>query len=176
MFNINELRANLSLDGARPSQFIVEIQNPFNSSATLKTPFLVEATSIPGRNLGRASAFYFGREIKFGGDSTYDDWGVQIINDEDFILRNAMEEWASSINSPEGNIRREPGLTYKSSAIVSQLSKTGDIIRRYRFQGIFPVNISDIALAWSAQNQIERFSVTFSVDEWIPLDGVGGPI
>lgn len=169
-FNINDIRSNLRLDGARPSLFTVEIENPFNNSAVLKIPFMVKASSLPARNLGQIEVPYFGRTVKVGGDSAYDNWAVQVINDEDFQIKDAMEEWVNAINSPIGNIRKEQGTGYKSTAIVTQYGKTGNVIRKVRIDGIFPINVSEIGLAWAATNQLEEFSVTFSVDEWVTID------
>lgn len=173
-FNVNDIRANLALDGARPTQFMVEITNPFEGLTALKSPVLVKAASIPASNMSPIEVPYFGRPIKLAGDRTYDNWGVQIINDEDFVLRDAFEQWHWAINSPEGNLRANPGLGYKSQAIVSQFGKTGSIIRRYRFDGIFPTQVGEIGLNWGAVNQVEEFGVTFAVDKWVTLPGPTG--
>jgi hypothetical protein len=173
-FNVNEIRANLQLDGARPTQFMVEINNPYDGATALKAPFLVKAATIPASTIGQVEVPYFGRSIKLRGDRTYDNWAVQVINDEDFILRNSFEIWHHEMNTPEGNVAQEAGLGYKSTAIVSQFGKTGSIIRRYRFDGIFPVLVGDIGLNWGAVNTVEEFGVVFSVDKWVPLPSVTG--
>lgn len=173
-FNVNEIRANLQLDGARPTQFMVEITNPFDGVTALKSPFLVKAASLPASNIGQIEVPYFGRPIKLAGDRQYDNWGVQVINDEDFVMKDAMEIWHHEINSPEGNLRANPGLGYKSTAIVSQFGKTGSIIRRYRFDGIFPLAVGEIGLNWGAVNQVEEFGIMFAVDKWVPLPGLTG--
>lgn len=171
-FNINDIRASMSLDGARPTLFMVEIQNPYNGLAGLKIPISVRAASIPARTFGQIPVPYFGRTINLRGDPQYDAWSVGILNDEDFVIREAFEQWCDAINAPEDNVARDPGLAYKSSAIVTQFSKTGETIRRYRFDGIFPVQVGDINLNWGAQNQVEEFGVTFAVDKWVSLPSV----
>ena len=168
-FNINDIRSSLSLDGSRPTMFMVEIVNPFNNSVTLQTPLLVKAASMPVRNLGVAEVPYFGRPIKLAGDATYDPWQVVILNDEDFLLKNAFEQWTHAINSPTGNIRANPGLGYKSNATVTQFAKTGDMIRQYTMNGIFPIQVGGIQLDWGATNRVEEFGVVFSVDFWEPI-------
>ena len=90
-FNINEIKSQMLFDGARPALFQVTIQNPANSVADIKVPFMCEATGIPQAELGMVQIPYFGRMIKLAGDRTYADWNVTIINDEDFLIRNAME-------------------------------------------------------------------------------------
>jgi hypothetical protein len=119
----------------------------------------------------------FGRFIKLAGDRTYADWNVTIINDEDFLIRNAMEEWSNKINTFQGNIRSfgsASPLLYKSQAQVVQYSKTGVPIRTYQYNGIYPILISDIPLSWASQNEIERFQVSFAVDYWEVSGGITG--
>jgi len=176
-FNINEIKSQMLFDGARPALFQVTIQNPANSVADIKVPFMCEATAIPQAELGTVQVPYFGRMIKLAGDRTYADWQVTIINDEDFLIRNAMEEWSNKINTFQGNIRSfgsASPLLYKSQAQVVQYSKTGVPIRTYQFNGIYPMVVSDIPLAWATQNEIERFQVTFAVDYWEVSGGITG--
>lgn len=176
-FNINEIKSQMLFDGARPALFQVTIQNPANSVADIKLPFMCEATALPSAEIGQVIVPYFGRQIKLAGDRTYADWTVTIINDEDFLIRNAMEEWSNKLNTFQGNIRAfgsASPLLYKSQAQVIQYSKTGTPIRTYQFNGIFPTAISDIPLAWATQNEVERFTVTFAVDYWEVSGGITG--
>ena len=176
-FSINDIRSNVELDGARPSQFQVTITNPISPGADIKVPFLCEAADIPASSLGEVPIYYFGRAVYFAGDREFDPWTVTIINDEDFLIRNAMENWQNAINSLEGNLRNTgtPSATaYKSQATVSQLGKTGNTIRVYQFSGLFPTQISPISLAWASTNEIERYQVTFRYDNWEVVGGTTG--
>lgn len=176
-FNVNEIRSQLALGGARPSLFEVTFTNPANSVADIKVPFMVRATELPESNLGTIEVPYFGRKVKLAGDRTFNSWTVTVMNDEDFLIRNAMEEWSQRINSNQGNIRAfgsASPLLYKSTAEVTQFSKTGVPIRTYKFNGIFPQSISNISLNWESTNQIEEFSVTFEYDWWEVSGGITG--
>lgn len=163
-FNINEMRSQLVYGGARQNLFQVQINNPANSTGDLKTPFMVQAAQIPSSDLGVIPVFYFGRQMKLAGDRTFGEWTVNILNDEDFLIRNAMEEWSNKINRLERNVREIN--RYKSTASVSQYAKDGSKIRTYEFNGIFPSNIAPIDLDWSTTDQIESFQVTFQYDYW----------
>lgn len=102
-FNINEIRSQLTLGGARNSLFSVQITNPVNGIADIKVPFMVRATTIPEATLGVIEVPYFGRKIRLAGDRTYGTWTVQVLNDEDFLIRNALEEWSNK----DPNFRRQ---------------------------------------------------------------------
>ena len=176
-FNISDIRGALQFGGARGTLFQVQIQNPIDSTADLKMPFLIRAAHIPDSSLGTIQVPYFGRMIKLAGDRNFQPWDVQVMNDEDFVIRNAFETWSNRINSLQGNIRNLPtseASQYKSQAQVVQYSKTGQIIRQYQFNGLWPSQISPIQLDWSAQDNIEEFGVTFEYDEWVVLDGPTG--
>jgi hypothetical protein len=176
-FNIQEIRSQLVLGGARNSLFQVQIANPANGAGDVKVPFMVKAAQIPASTLGMIEVPYFGRKIKIAGDRTFAEWTVTVINDEDFLIRNAMEQWMHSINSHAGNIREfgsASPLLYKSNAQITQFSKTGVPIREYTFNGMFPTEVSTIEMAWETTDAIEEFTVTFQYDFWEVSGGVTG--
>jgi hypothetical protein len=171
------MRSQLALGGARPTLFQVQFFNPATSVADVKVPVMVNAASLPASTLGTINVPYYGRVVKMAGDRTYDPWNVTIINDEDFLVRDALETWSTAINSAEGNVRgfgTSASSAYKSDAIVTQFSKTGVAIRQYTFIGIYPSQISPIELNWGAMDQLESFQVTFQYDYWEVTGGITG--
>lgn len=171
-FNINDFRSQLTYGGARFSHFQVQIQNPVNSLGDIKVPFMVKASQLPQSTVGMIEIPYFGRKIKEAGDRTYDAWTVTVINDEDFLIKNALEEWSHAINSPVGNVRRSP--LYQSEAQVTQYSKAGLPIRTYSFRNIWPADLTAIDVAWDNTDAIEEFQVTFQYDYWEVTGGITG--
>lgn len=171
-FNINEIKSQLSGGGARPNLFQVSFSNPANNSGFLKIPFMVQAASIPSSGVQEIGVPFMGRTIKIAGDrETPPAWPVEIINDEDFMIRNALEEWHNRINGLESNVRTLQN--YKSEAQVIQYGKDGEILRTYHFHGIWPGRIGEIQLRWDQNNQIEVFGVDFNFDWWT-VDGKTG--
>jgi hypothetical protein len=176
MFNVNQFSSTLKGGGARAALFSVQITNPVNGISDIKTPFMVRAAEIPGLNVAELAVPYMGRQIKLAGNRTYDNWTPTIMNDEDFLIRNALEHWNNAINSFEGNLTNVGGSApslYKSNAQVTQYSKTGEILRVYDFIGLWPSVISPIALGWE-QDAIEEYQVTFAYDYWRIAGGVTG--
>ena len=172
-FNINEMRAGLALGGARPTLFRVELTNPVNNVSDAIAPFLIRATTLPSSTINPIEIPYFGRKIKIAGDRTFDTWAVTVMNDEDFRIRHTMEQWHNQINSLQTNLNLNADSSpsnYKSTALVTQYGKSGEELRRYKFNGIFPTEISTIDLDWDSTDQIENFSVTFAYD-WFEIDG-----
>lgn len=172
-FNINEFKSQLVGGGARPSLFQVQITNPINGVADFKVPFMVKAAAIPASTVGTIPVPYFGRTIKMAGDRTFDDWTVTVINDEDFAIRNAMESWSNALNSHVSNTRATPN-EYKAQAQITQFGKDGTLLRQYTFEGIHPIQISEITMAWDQTDAIQEFTVTFQYDLWRISGGVTG--
>ena len=191
-FNLNEFRTKLSLDGARPNLFQVNMKLPdiavggTATKAQSKLSFMIKSAQLPGSTLGTVPVFYFGRELKFAGNRTFPDWTITVINDEDFSIREAFESWMNAINSHAGNIRNQAaynatgieGSSYTADLYVDQFAKNNTqgtsnadsgfdgAIKTYKFIGAFPTDVSPIDLDWGSNDTIEEFTVTFSYQWW----------
>jgi hypothetical protein len=172
-FNVAEFRANMIGEGARPNLFSVDLHFPTivtnGSAAAQKATFMVKSAQLPGSTVGTVTVPYFGRELKFVGNRTFTDWTVTVINDEDFIIRNSMENWLNTLNSHAGNVRNINAVTpagYSVDASVTQYGKAGKPIKKYNFVGMFPVDLAAIDLDWGSNDTIEEYAVTFAFQYW----------
>lgn len=163
-FNVNEIRANLIGDGARPSLFEVTMVNPASTSGDAVLRYMVRAAQIPQSTINPIEVPYFGRRIKLAGSRTYANWIVTVMNDENFAVRSAMEAWSSQINSGQTNLRTLS--EYRSTATVKQFAKDGSVLREYDFVNIFPLDIGPISLSWDSGDEVETFDVEFAYDYW----------
>lgn len=176
-FNVNQFRTQLQYDGARPNLFEVRLNFPAfvtnRNNASVKSTFMVKTAALPGSTIGMVTVPYFGREVKVAGNRTFADWSVTIINDEDFVLRNAFESWISNINGNTDNLRNARARTsqqYGVDADVIQYGKTGNVLKRYRFVGMFPTDVAQIDLDWGSNDTIEEYSVNFSFQYFETID------
>jgi hypothetical protein len=176
-FNVAEFRSQMTGDGARPNLFSVSLTFPSfvdgATDASRKATFMAKAAQLPGSSMGQVPVYYFGREMKFVGNRSFADWTVTIINDEDFTIRNTMERWMNSLNSHAGNIRAANASTpstYSVDAEITQYGKTGNELKKYKFVGMFPVDLTPIALDWGSNDTIEEFDVTFAYQYWTTID------
>ena len=176
-FNVNQFRTQLQGDGARPNLFEVELNFPSyvsgRATAAAKSTFMVKTAALPGSTLGMVTVPYFGREVKVAGNRTFADWSVTILNDEDFAIRNAMESWIRGINENVTNLRAATARTsqqYGVDATVTQYGKSGQRLKRYRFVGMFPTDLSQIDLDWGSNDTIEEYTVNFAYQYWESID------
>jgi len=174
--SIVDFKSRMRGGGARSNLFEVTIEYPDLLGLPTDTDgpkatgeFLIKAAEIPASNLGNIPVPFRGRVLPIAGDRTFDPWTVTVINDTNFKIRDAMEKWSNLINdlqTSQGEINPEE---YQTAAFVKQLSREGgdnpgpiDILREYRFEGIYPNVVSSIPLDYGATDQIEEFQVTFN--------------
>ena len=201
---ISDFRSRLIGGGARPNLFEVRFTNsslagnaPWNAE---NFQFLCKATSLPASNIANIDVPFRGRIFKVAGDRTIENWSVTVINDEDFAIRNAFEEWMQVISRLENNLGSTNPSTYMRNADVYQLGKgrklgntdgtkpgtkgsqnltgaqyggtDGNVaaLARYQFQDIWPTNISAIDLSYDNSDQVEEFTVEFAVQSYSRLN------
>ena len=171
-FSVNEFRSQMVGDGARPNLFEVSMPFPGFSApgnAQTKLTFMCKTAQLAGSTIGVVPVQYFGRELKFVGNRTFADWTLTVINDEDFVIRNAFERWMNGINSHSLNVRNPVALApggYTVDGEVTQFGKTGDQLKRYKFLGLFPTDLTPIDVDWGSNDTIEEFSITLAYQWW----------
>jgi hypothetical protein len=175
-FNISAFKTNgLVYGGARPSLFNVFMSVPgglgIDNVSVDKFRFLCKTAELPESTISPIEVPYFGRKIKVAGERTFADWGVTVLNDEDFSVRAMFETWSNAMNRLVSNVR-DPNVSaenYKADLEVIQSGKDGSILRSYQLVGAFPTQIGAISLGWDAANAVEEFAVNFSYDYWVPV-------
>jgi hypothetical protein len=173
-FNINEFRSQMQGDGARPNLFEVTLPFPafaLPGTAQTKLSFMCKTAQLPGSTVNSVPVQYFGRELKFAGNRTFQDWSITVINDEDFSIRKGFERWMERINGHVDNVRSVAYVTpasYVGQATVVQYKKNGQSPQdlQYNFKDIFCTDISAIDLDWGSNDAIEEFTVNFSYSYW----------
>ena len=192
--SITNFRDRLVGGGARPNMFEVNITLPEQvqglGDIEQDMRFLVKAAEIPAANIGNIPVPFRGRVLPVAGDRTFDPWTVTVINDAQFNIRDAMEQWSNLINDLQFDVGDINPADYQTKAEVFQLSRqdtgTGagsaskgsriiQTLRTYNFEGIYPNAVSSIPLDYGATDQIEEFQVTFNYLFWTSdLPGVAG--
>jgi hypothetical protein len=174
MSNLTNFKSNFSGGGARPNLFECQIYFPSgvtgSQAAAKASTFLVKAASIPSSNLGLIEVPYRGRKLKVAGDRTFESWTVTVINDTDFKLRKAFEEWMNLINRHVSNTSNLPSgaLSYYKNLTVKQLGRANSdtSLATYTFVDAYPTVISNIELNYETNDAVEEFTVEFNYQYW----------
>jgi hypothetical protein len=164
MANINDFKATLKGGGARANQFQVTMPFPGFAAVggeTRTMSYLCQATNLPGMTLGEVDVKFRGRSLYIAGERTFENWTTTIMNDTDFMLRNAFERWMNAINSMSDNSGLENPADYMVDAFVDQLDRAGQVIKSYTFRGMWPLTIGNIDVAYATNDEVETFDVTY---------------
>ena len=185
---ISQFKSQLIGGGARPNLFEVELTT---LPAGIAWPadnfrYMCKAAQLPASVIANIDIPFRGRIFKVAGDRTIEPWSITIINDEDFRIRKAMEEWVDLIAKLENNLGATDPSAYMVNAKVFQLGRgaapssqnnSGDrnaVLREYEFIDIFPTSVSSIDLSYDSSDTIEEFVVDFQVQSFSFVDA-GGP-
>ena len=184
---LSKFKGILSGGGARPNLFEVNIDKfpgtaePLSVSEELR--FLCKGAQLPESTVGLVEIPFRGRTFKVAGDRTYAPWSITVINDTDFLIRNAMENWMQFIAQyQDGSGATNPN-DYMVDATVQQLFRqdttqgatSGEGVKadktgQYTFYDIFPTSISAIDLSYDSSDVLEEFTVEFQVQYWAPSE------
>lgn len=173
-FNLDQFRNTLVNGGARAALFEMELRWPSNivtgPLATSLSRFMVQISEIPGSVVGTAPVSYFGRKLNYMGDRTFSPVTVTIMNDENFAVRRALEEWSdrmaghrSASSQYRGGVQSG---TFTTDLSVTQFGREGNRLRTYNFIGAFPTNLGAIALDWGTVDTIETYTCEFTYQWW----------
>lgn len=206
--NLTAFKSRLAGGGARPNlfectieDFPAEIKSQWNTDAQLDFRFMCKSAALPASNIAPVDVPFRGRILKVAGDRTFDTWTVTIINDEDFRLRHAFEQWMNLLSKLDNATGAVNPTSYMKNALVYQLGRsdklegtkvrnnvtqegpggtpTGSgqstVLRVYKMYDIFPTNISQIDLSYDTSDTIEEFTVEFQV-QYFEIGGGPGSV
>ena len=171
---ITDFKSKLSGGGARSNLFEVVISFPSAAPADTnvldKSRFLIKAVALPDSIINPLTVAFRGRTLKLAGDRTFATWTITVINDTDFAIRSAMENWMNKINNVSDNTGVTDSAEYTADAFVYQLDRDGSTLRAYHFYDLFPTNISAIQLDYGTDG-IQEFTVEMQVLWWEAIKG-----
>ena len=185
---LSQFKSTLLGGGARPNLFEVELTTlPSGITWDPETfRYLCKAAALPASNIAQIDVPFRGRIFKVAGDRTFDVWQVTVINDEDFKLRTAFEEWMNQISKLDNNLGATDPSAYMTNATVFQLGRgsaknskdnngsSNAVLKEYEFVDIFPTAVSAIDLSYDSSDAIEEFTVDFQVQSFNLVAG-GSP-
>ena len=171
---ITDFKSKLSGGGARSNLFEVVISFPSAAPADTnvldKSRFLIKTAALPASTITPLPVAFRGRVLQVAGDRTFETWSITILNDTDFIIRSAFENWMNTINRVSDNTGVTDTAEYTADAFVYQLDRDGSTLRAYRFYDLFPTSITSIPLSSDTEG-IQEFTVEMQVLYWEAIKG-----
>lgn len=165
---IQDFKSKLFNGGARPNHFKCIVTLP-GGGALQDIEFLAKASTLPASTLEDIAVYYRGRAVHFAGERSFGGWNVQVINTDDFFIRNAIEGWHDLIQNYRATNGVKAPAQYQVDMRVIQLDRNDLPLKTYKFFNAYPVNIGEIQLSFDIPNQIEEFAVDFVFDYFEPF-------
>ena len=81
--------------------------------------------------------------------------------DTSLKLRQYFERWSDAMNNRVNNGGLLTPAAYQCDLTVQQLDRNDAVLRTYNILNAFPINVSEIALAYGQNDVISEFTVTF---------------
>lgn len=185
-FNINEFKSTINRYGgnARTSLFEVTISGVPVSTGIISEGdlrFFCQSVSVPGINLDtvlhKASGFGFPESIPMSVQP--DTLNTVFMLDSNHRVITFFHRWISSVMNI-GGIRSDTstGLPlhqieyknrYTASSLLVRHYSTHDPFRayEYRYEGVYPTQVSPIELAWANKDTIATATINFSYSKMI---------
>ena len=172
---ITDFKSKLTGGGARSNLFEVVLSfpdiAPADTNVLDKARFLVKGANLPASNIAFIDVPFRGRTLKVAGDRSFESWTVTILNDTDFAIRSAFENWMNKINRVSDNTGVTDPTSYTADAFVYQLDRDGSTLRSYHFYDVFPTSVGAITLDYATGNNVEEFTVEMQVLWWEAIKG-----
>ena len=164
MATIDEFKAQLTGGGARANQFRITFNTPGAIATGLdvrRTSFLTRTGQLPGATIGEVAVTFRGRSLFLAGDREFEQWTTTVLNDTDFMIRNAMERWQNAMNDFQTNTGLTNVADYTADLTVEQLDRDDTVLKTYILRNCFPVSTSAIDLSYDATTEVETFDITW---------------
>ena len=162
ILGVDDFKSKIAGGGARPNLFQVTLNFPaYAGGNTEISSFLVRAASLPASNIPEMIVPIRGRQLKIAGDRVFEPWATTILNDTDFLLRNAVERWMNGMNAHQLNTGLVNPVDYQADLKVFQLDRDDNVLKVYIFRNAWPVNVASIELSTETTNAIEEFECTW---------------
>jgi hypothetical protein len=123
---------------------------------------------LPGQTIAEVAVPFRGRTLYLAGDREFETWTTTVINDTDFMVRNAMERWMNGMNNLDENTGLVNVSDYTAQITVEQLDRDDNILKAYVLRNCMPTAISAIELSYDTANEIETFDVTWRYTSFSP--------
>jgi hypothetical protein len=168
--SINSFMTNFD-GGARPNLYTFVLACPglaILNPQFAQLQFFCRSTQLPASMLGEITVPYLGRQGKYPGDRTFEDFTITVVNTQDMNLRRVFEFWHEQFNSYAGNSTAFPNpRQIFGSAVVTQLNKAYQPVRAYQLFDMFPRDVSAVDLSYDNNDTVSEFSVTFGYSYFI---------
>lgn len=162
MSTVNDFVSNFTI-GARANLYKVQVDG-----LDQKLEFTCKAAMIPGKTINPIEVKYLNNTIKVGGDTTFEDWTITVLNDEDYLIRSQIETWMEDIKANAGATGAAQLTDYFRQATIVQLNRDGseNATGKYKMLNCWPTTCEQMDMGFENADTILEFTATFAFSHW----------
>lgn len=147
------------------------LKGDFNPKNLINDPrdisILCDSVSIPGKQISTIDYQSTKYSVKIPYGTIHDDINLTFLLTNDYYMKTIFDTWINSIvNSTSYKVAYKKDIT--CDVVIQQLDEKDIPIYGVKLENAFPTTMNEISLANENSDAIQKLSVSFSYDRYVP--------
>jgi hypothetical protein len=159
--------------------FVSAISGNFNAKSLINDPrdigLLCESCSIPGRQIQTMEHSHFRQSVKVANSYFNEDVTFVFHLTNDYYMKKMFDKWTSLVINPD-TFKLNYDSTYKRDVTIQQLNEKDVPVYGITLRNAYPVTVQSVELNNSAQDSIQKLSITMTYEDFVPEGGVSSAL
>lgn len=145
------------------------ISGNFRASSLINDPrdigILCESCTLPGRQITTVDYQSYAHPEKIPYGFINEEVTFTFLLTQDYYVKKMFDKWAKSVIDPD---KYTAGYAdkYTTDVVIQQLNKENLPVYGVKLKGAYPVTFSSVTLDNTAENSIQKFSVTMAYENF----------
>lgn len=128
---------------------------------------LCETVTIPGRQIATLDYQADKQALKIPYSFINEDVTCSFLLTNDYYMKTMFDDWLEQVFNTE-SYRAKFKKDFTSDVVIQQLNEKNIPVYGVRLENAFPTTITGIALDNNSESAVQKISVTFSYDNYVP--------
>lgn len=128
---------------------------------------LCETVTIPGRQIATLDYQADKQAVKIPYSFINEDVTCSFLLTNDYYMKTMFDDWLEQVFNTE-TYRAKFKKDFTSDVVIQQLNEKNIPVYGVRLENAFPTTITGIALDNNSESAVQKISVTFSYDNYVP--------
>lgn len=173
MPSITDFKSSVSLGGGLALQNRYRVQFGFpdgiitagNADAARRFDFLCDSATIPARIISTFDYQAQKQSYKIANGFSFEEVSFTFLLTNDYFAKQVFDKWASAIIN-FANYRAKYRADYVADIDIIQMGKNDNPVYGCKLIAAYPTNVSAIALENSAENSVQRLTVSMAYENF----------
>ena len=128
---------------------------------------LCETVTIPGRQIATLDYQADKQAVKIPYSFINEDVTCSFLLTNDYYMKTMFDDWLEQVFNSE-SYRAKFKKDFTSDVVIQQLNEKNIPVYGVRLENAFPTTITGISLDNNSESAVQKISVTFSYDNYVP--------